>query len=64
MGRPRYVSTPIGRAGALLYRLSPATIETLFNLGFRLLPDESDQGDDGHGANGARSTTSALKTGA
>jgi len=39
--RARYVSTPIGQAGALLYRLSPGTIEGLFNLGFRLLPDEA-----------------------
>jgi NAD(P)-dependent dehydrogenase (short-subunit alcohol dehydrogenase family) len=42
VGRPRCVSTPIGRAGALLYRLSPATIESLFNLGFRLVPDGSE----------------------
>jgi len=43
VGRPRYVSTPIGRAGALLYQLSPGTIEALFNLGFRLVPDEEDE---------------------
>jgi NAD(P)-dependent dehydrogenase (short-subunit alcohol dehydrogenase family) len=42
VGRPRYVSTPIGRAGALLYQLSPSTIEALFNLGFRLVPEEQD----------------------
>src|SRR3954452_24724133 len=42
VGRPRYVSTLIGRAGALLYLLSPETIESLFNLGFRLVPDEAD----------------------
>src|SRR3954471_15769369 len=42
VGRPRYVSTPIGRAGALLYQLSPGVIETLFNLGFRLVPEEQD----------------------
>ncbi|HEY3020094.1 MAG TPA: SDR family NAD(P)-dependent oxidoreductase [Solirubrobacteraceae bacterium] len=40
--RSRYVSTPIGRIGAVLYRISPATIESLFNLGFRLVPDESE----------------------
>jgi NAD(P)-dependent dehydrogenase (short-subunit alcohol dehydrogenase family) len=40
--RPRLVSTPVGRIGAVLYRLSPATLETLFNLGFRLMPDESE----------------------
>src|SRR3954449_9394371 len=43
VGRPRYVSTPIGRAGALLNQLSPGTIEALFNLGFRLVPDEEDE---------------------
>ena len=43
VGRPRYVSTLIGRAGALLYQLSPGTIEALFNLGFRLVPDDQDE---------------------
>jgi NAD(P)-dependent dehydrogenase (short-subunit alcohol dehydrogenase family) len=42
VGRPRYVSTAIGRFGALLYQLSPSAIESLFNLGFRLVPDEAD----------------------
>jgi NAD(P)-dependent dehydrogenase (short-subunit alcohol dehydrogenase family) len=69
VGRPRYVSTPIGRVGALLYQLSPSAIETLFNLGFRLVSDDDDEdggGDDNddQDSNGARSRTSALKNGA
>jgi NAD(P)-dependent dehydrogenase (short-subunit alcohol dehydrogenase family) len=44
--RPRYVSTPLGRVGALLYRLSPSAVETLFNFGFRLVPDESEAARD------------------
>src|SRR4051794_16354805 len=44
--RPRLVSTPVGRIGAVLYRLSPATLETLFNVGFRLMPDESEAARD------------------
>ena len=38
--RPRFVSTPIGRLGGLLYQLTPGAVEALFNLGFRLVPDE------------------------
>jgi NAD(P)-dependent dehydrogenase (short-subunit alcohol dehydrogenase family) len=66
VGRPRYVSTPIGRFGALLYQLSPSAIETLFNLGFRLVGEDDDAPDDGgdQDSNGARSRTSALKNGA
>src|SRR3954469_9653663 len=38
--RPRFVSTPVGRLGGLLYQLTPGAVEALFNLGFRLVPDE------------------------
>jgi NAD(P)-dependent dehydrogenase (short-subunit alcohol dehydrogenase family) len=41
--RPRFVSTPIGRLGGLLYQLTPSAVEALFNLGFRLVPDEGPQ---------------------
>jgi NAD(P)-dependent dehydrogenase (short-subunit alcohol dehydrogenase family) len=39
--RPRFVSTPVGRLGGLLYQLTPGMVEALFNLGFRLVPDEA-----------------------
>jgi NAD(P)-dependent dehydrogenase (short-subunit alcohol dehydrogenase family) len=38
--RPRFVSTPVGRLGGLLYQLTPGPVEALFNLGFRLVPDD------------------------
>jgi NAD(P)-dependent dehydrogenase (short-subunit alcohol dehydrogenase family) len=38
--RPRFVSTPVGRLGGLLYQLTPGAVEALFNLGFRLVSDE------------------------
>src|SRR4051794_6142300 len=41
--RPRFVSTPIGRLGGLLYQLTPGAVEAVFNLGFRLVPDEGPQ---------------------
>jgi NAD(P)-dependent dehydrogenase (short-subunit alcohol dehydrogenase family) len=37
--RPRFVSTPVGRLGGLLYQLTPGPVEALFNLGFRLVPE-------------------------
>jgi NAD(P)-dependent dehydrogenase (short-subunit alcohol dehydrogenase family) len=42
--RPRIVSTPVGRLGGLLYQLTPGTLEALFNLGFRLVPDDRPNG--------------------
>ena len=40
--RPRFVSTPVGRLGGLLYQLTPGVVETLFNLGFRFQEDAAD----------------------
>ena len=48
--RPRVVSTPIGRLGGLLYQLTPGVLEGLFNLGFRLVADET----EGNGARRSR----------
>jgi NAD(P)-dependent dehydrogenase (short-subunit alcohol dehydrogenase family) len=39
--RPRVVSTPVGRLGGLLYQLTPGMLDMLFNLGFRLVPDDA-----------------------
>jgi NAD(P)-dependent dehydrogenase (short-subunit alcohol dehydrogenase family) len=40
--RPRFVSTPVGRLGSLLYELTPGVVERLFNLGFRMQEDAAD----------------------
>ena len=37
--KPRFVSTPVGRLGGLLYQLTPGVVETLFNLGVRIQED-------------------------
>ena len=48
--KPRYVTTPVGTLGGLLYRLSPSAIEALFRLGFEFLSDEGEAEPERNGA--------------